>query len=276
MWHYGCHKKPTEETMKSLIAALALIASFAATAAEPSIDMVYQQAQAGHMETALNDMAVVLQNHPNSAKAHYVYADLLAKSGQYDHASAELSRAENLAPGLPFVTRPGAVTELKQVIATHGHPASQAQASREAGGTPWGMIFLIGGLALLLVIWLARRQAAQNAMAMPPQYGGNGYYPPGAAPMGGVPPYYPGGGGMGSGLMGSLATGAALGAGMVAGEALASHLMDGNHPSANPGVAPTEGYNDMGGQDFGIGDSGSWDSGGGGDFGGGGGGGDWS
>lgn len=258
--------------MKRLMIAFALTFSLAAVAAEPSIDMVYQQAQAGHMETALNEMAVVLQNHPNSAKAHYVYADLLAKSGQFDRAQAELSQAENLAPGLPFVTRPGAVAELKQVIATRGHVTNPATRQAE-NSTPWGLIFLMGGLALLLVIWLARRQAAQNAMAMPPQYG-NGYYPPGAVPMGGVPPYYPGGGGMGSGLMGSLATGAALGAGMVAGEALASHLIDGNHTSGNPGVAPQEGYNDMGGQDFGIGDSGSWDSGGGG--GGIGGGGDWS
>jgi hypothetical protein len=259
--------------MKSLMIALALTlsCSFAAMAAEPSIDAVYQQAQSGHLETALNEMAGVVQNHPNSAKAHYVYADLLAKSGQYDRAREELNKAEGLAPGLPFVTRPGAVAELQQVIANRSQAVAQPGQARHEAGTPWGMIFLVGGLALLLVIWLARRQAQLNTVMMPPQ-GGPGYYPPGS-PMAGQPyPYYPGGGGMGSGLMGSLATGAALGAGMVAGEALASRLMDGGH-AANPGVIPTEGTNDMGGQDFGIGDSSSWDSGGGGDIGGGG---DWS
>lgn len=267
--------------MKSLIAALAFCLSFSAFAAEPSIDMVYQQVQSGHMETALNEMAGIVQNHPNSAKAHYVYADLLAKTAQYDRARGELNKAQALAPGLPFVTRPGAVQELEQVINNRSQVVAspgQTQARRESG-TPWGLIFLIGGLALLVVIWLARRQAQLNTVVMPPQQGGPGYYPPGS-PMAGQPyPYYPGGGGMGSGLMGSLATGAALGAGLVAGEALASRLMDGGHPN-NPGVIPgegAEGYNDMGGQDFGIGDSGSWDSGGGGDFGGGGGGGgDWS
>ena len=65
---------------------------------------------------------------------------------------------------------------------------------------------------------------------------------------------------MGSGLMGSLATGAALGAGMVAGEALAHNLM-GDHRTQqginNPEVGrPTDDY------DFGVNDSNSWDDGG--------------
>ncbi len=83
---------------------------------------------------------------------------------------------------------------------------------------------------------------------------------------------------MGSGILGGLATGAALGAGMVAGEALAHRFM-GGHPGEN--VAPAVGGyvepslpNDMGGNDFGVADSSSWDDGLGGV--GGGGGGDWS
>lgn len=63
--------------------------------------------------------------------------------------------------------------------------------------------------------------------------------------------------------MGSLATGAALGAGMVAGEALASHLM-GGHPNA--GNVNSD-FNQVGGQmpdqaNFGVNDASSWDDGG--------------
>ena len=104
-------------------------------------------------------------------------------------------------------------------------------------------------------------------------------------PMGGGP-MYPGYGGGGSGLMGSLGTGLAIGAGVAAGEELVHHVLDGhqtggvisNASADEPGnSAPQNG--DMGGQDFGLNDSsssswddsssgsdgGSFDSGGGGD-----------
>ena len=66
---------------------------------------------------------------------------------------------------------------------------------------------------------------------------------------------------MGSGLMGSLATGAALGAGMVAGEALASHLMGGSQHT-NPNI--NNDFNQVGGPapdapNFGVNDASSWD-----------------
>lgn len=83
----------------------------------------------------------------------------------------------------------------------------------------------------------------------------------------------PAAGGMGSGIMGSLATGAALGAGVVAGEALMHHFIDGDKhnatpepqhhdtPDTSPWSAPgnISGNDDMGGTDFGIADASSWD-----------------
>ena len=89
---------------------------------------------------------------------------------------------------------------------------------------------------------------------------------PGApgAPGGAYPPGAPAAG-MGSGLMGSLATGAALGAGMVAGQALANHFAGGgNH--ANPGNSNND-FNQVGGPvpdapNFGVQDVSSWDDGG--------------
>jgi hypothetical protein len=72
---------------------------------------------------------------------------------------------------------------------------------------------------------------------------------------------------MGSGLLGSLATGAAIGGGIVAGEALAHHLI-GGHPGSEAATAghgneatPPDTNADLGGNDFGVADSGSWDDG---------------
>mgnify|MGYP003868170939 CR=1 FL=1 len=44
----------------------------------------------------------VLIGHPNSAKAHYVQAEIAARQGQLPRAREALATAEKLAPGLPF------------------------------------------------------------------------------------------------------------------------------------------------------------------------------
>jgi hypothetical protein len=68
-----------------------------------------------------------------------------------------------------------------------------------------------------------------------------------------------------------------VGAGVVAGEELAHHFLDGRRESGTvlppAGDGSNSGNGDMGGTDFGVNDPGSWDDGGG-DMGGGGG--DWS
>jgi len=118
---------------------------------------------------------------------------------------------------------------------------------------------------------------ASGAATMP-AYGPNG--PTGPMPPFGAGPVAGGMGGMGSGIMGSLATGAAVGAGIVAGEALMHHFTDGHRSdSAAPlaadsnlnSVQPPASY-DMGGSDFGVSDTSSWDD----SSGGGGGGDEWN
>ena len=42
----------------------------------------------------------VLQDHPESGKAHFVEAELLAKQGRYASAEAELNNADRLAQGI--------------------------------------------------------------------------------------------------------------------------------------------------------------------------------
>jgi len=248
-----------------VVATAALVAVPAL--AEPTIDQVYQAVESGHMAQAQQMMDEVLQAHPNSAKAHYVEAELLARQGNMGAAGEQLRTAERLEPGLPFARRE-AVNQLQQRISSGSGSAMAPAVSRS--GVPWNGILLIGALVILAFIVIRALRARRAATASYGGPGGSGYGPrpvtPYGAPYGGagvpqagVPPA---GGGIGSGIMGGLATGAALGAGMVAGEALAHRLGEGMH--GNSGAAGSWGddqarNDDMGGQDFGVSDGSSWD-----------------
>jgi hypothetical protein len=272
------------------VAALTLAVSFSATvladgtpSADPSVHQIYEAAKAGNYGQAQEMMDQVLKDHPKSAKAHYVQAELYAKQGKTAQARAQLSQAEEIEPGLPHENA-SSVAALKSEL---GMGARTSAAPRVIGmtGAPAGRPFPWGTVLVLVVVvgalWmLFRRRSAPTAYPAgapvmgggPTGYGGPGYGGPG--PMGG-------GGGMGSGIAGGLASGLAVGAGVVAGEELAHHFMDGGRregaaaaPEGSEWTQPNS-NSDMGGSDFGVNDAGSWDdsSGGGG---GGGGGDDWS
>jgi len=272
----------------SLVAA-ALTFSLAGTpawSADATVDQIYQAARSGHLDEAQRMMDQVLRDHPESAKAHYVQAELSAREGDFSRARAELARAEQISPGLPKES-PESVQQLKSELASGRHEG-RPFAMTTAPSTlhfPWGAVLI---LALVVgVFWMIFRRRtsyvqypsgpAPMGTAGPygPGYGGPGGYPPGAGYGPGV-----GGGGIGSNIAGGLAGGLAAGAGIVAGEELAHHFLDGGQRTVAP--PPADDWNnvdpnsDMGGNDFGVSDPGSWDDGssGGGDFGGGGGGGD--
>jgi uncharacterized protein len=274
------------------LAAAALTLSFVGAptwAADPTVDQIYQAERSGHVAEAQQMMEQVLRDHPESGKAHYVQAELFAHQNQIARARAELARAEQLSPGLPK-ENPQSVQELKSQLGLtprEGRPLGMSPAP-SASHFPWGTVLI---LALVVgVFWVIFRRRRNNTYVQ---------YPSGPAPMGGPGAYGPGGpvgygpgggvmgggGGIGSNIAGGLAGGLAAGAGIVAGEELAHHFLDGGQRTAVP--APAEDWNnanpansDMGGSDFGVNDPGSWDdsSGGGNSDGGGGGGGgdDWT
>jgi len=255
------------------VLCMALAVGAAAAAAEATLSQVYEAAHAGRLNQAQSMMTEVLRDHPNSAKAHYVEAEILARQGHSGQAQSELDRAEELAPGLPFAS-PTSLRELRGRIAALNAPQAPAAmnvvpaivpAAHESR-FPWGLILIVLAGGLIVYLWMrARRNAAVAPYGAVPGSGGVGA--PSMAPMGG---------GIGSGIVGGLVTGAALGAGLVAGEALAHDLMGGHNsgrdlPSSDSPARLAD--DNLGGQDFGVNDAGSWDAGGG-DFGGGGGG-DW-
>jgi hypothetical protein len=257
----------TRKLVPLLAAAVIFLPAMSVAHAEPSLHQVYEAAQAGNLHGAESMMTEVLQNHPNSAKAHYVEAEILAKEGRGGEASTQLATAEKLDPALSFA-KPQAVQALRSELAG-GHLTVAA-----GGGSPWIWIIAGGALIVFIVLasrWMQRRAAPVHVAttANTPYGGGYGY--PGGMPTGGYGPVAPGGGGMGSGILGGLATGAAVGAGVVAGEALMHRLIDGGEhhrqlsdsdsflpgPDVN-GADP--GYQ-LGGSDFGVNDASSWDDG---------------
>ena len=228
-----------------IVLAMVALMGGTAYAEDPTLHQVYEAAQSGRLDEAQRMMDKVLQDHPNSAKAHFVEAEILAKSGRTGSAASELATAERLSPGLPFA-RPEAVNDLRAAL---DRPVQHRRSF------PWGLFFLGIG-AIFMIYFIFRSMAARSRPAYIPAGGGQPYGAPGYG-QGYGPGYGPmGGGGMGGGILSGLATGAALGAGMVAGEEIAHHLMDGNSSGATP-------VSDSLDQDFGVSDNSSWDDGGG-------------
>jgi hypothetical protein len=290
-----------------LAVAALLGCGFAMAQSEPTLKQVYAEAQAGRLEQAQVMMQQVLVAHPGSAKAHFVQAELAARQGKVSHAREALATAEKLAPGLPFA-KPEAVQALRSQLAArnsapvnggssshaqgaaapaaYAAPAASLSSAAPASAFPWGLALALGGGAIAIAIFMSRKKSMPAAM--PP---GN-YANPGAGQgglsgqqgfgmgnnmgSGAMAPGYgqasgtgqPAGMGLGGKVMGGLATGLAVGAGVMAAQAIGKSLMGNDqHPhqpdnlANNNGFEPLAGNSDLGGQNFGVNDTGSWDDG---------------
>lgn len=281
--------------MKRTIISLMLIAGLsigtAALAAELSLHEVYQAANSGRIDEAQRMMTDVLQAHPNSAKAHYVEAELLSKQGFNERAQAELTQAEKLSPGLPFAEAQAVSTlkqRLQQPTITRPDSVKAAPIAQADSTIPWGWVFTGIGL-IAFIIWASRFMSACNARgtntnsnspvpfnepstpyqpAYPSGQDNRYAYSPQGYQFGGTNPTPAQG--IGSRVINGIATGAAVGAGVVAGEALMHHFLDGNREKnsdihQNLGAfedipsLPGTPSNDFWGTDFGISDNTGWD-----------------
>jgi tetratricopeptide (TPR) repeat protein len=132
-------------------------------AEEASMHEVYVATEAGRFNEAQSMMDKVLKDHPNSAKAHYLEAELLAKQGQLSAAQTELNTTERLQPNLSFA-KPQALQKLiAQISSTRSIPASNQLPNKNE--IPWGMIFLLVGLVgfiYMAVKMMTRKKVAQN------------------------------------------------------------------------------------------------------------------
>lgn len=275
-------------------------AGFAMAQAEPTLAEVYSTAQSGHLDKAQTMIQQVLVAHPNSAKAHFVRAELYSRQGELGQARKELAAADKLAPGLPFAQAASVQTLRSQLstgsstsLAASGsvlHPTASLAPNAPAS---WGLpLLLAGGLVIALGYLAFRKRAPQPFSQSTPQPGA--YSPAtgfnnaqafgmaspgsGAAMQPNVPqPAYaqptappPASSGLGGQIAGGLATGLAVGAGVMAAQAIGRNLM-GHANQPTPPTPPHDNFStfdqptlprntDMGGQDFGINDASSWDS----------------
>jgi tetratricopeptide (TPR) repeat protein len=131
-----------------LLTSLSMISAPTVLAADPTLHQVYQAADAGNLSQAQSMLDKVLRDHPNSAKAHFVEAEILAKQGRRSDAASELNTAQRLAPGLPFANAQ-AVQSLKARLAPAALTDLGPPASTALGGNalrtlpaPWGMLML--------------------------------------------------------------------------------------------------------------------------------------
>lgn len=268
--------------LASLALAGAALMPFAPAMAqgEPTINQIYDAAQSGKLDKAQTMVQQVLVLHPNSAKAHYVQAELFARQGLAQKGRESLATADKLAPGLPFA-KPQAVQALRtQLLARSDNPGATPSTAKQSFGmdTPAtatssvspGLMLLLGAGVVGLVVWLIRRKPAASLPMSPPaavpagigsglngpQSFGSGaapmYNPPGQAAYGqpgyGQPGYgqpgfgqQPAGTGMGGRVMGGLATGLAVGAGVMAAQAIGKNLMGNNENASNSNAAHVNG-----------------------------------
>jgi hypothetical protein len=285
-----------QSALRWLLLASLLSAGLAMAQQEPTMNQIYAAAQSGKLDQAQVMVQQVLVAHPKSAKAHFVQAELYARQGNLPKAREALTQAQTLAPGLPFAKAEAVQALEKQLAAprTATEPAApavsySAPAPAKSSGS-WLLPAVLAAAVIGAAYFIFRRKPAQtfnqgfdNGLSGPQNFGGGmqpamqpgmqgGY---GQQPMYGQQGYgQPAGSGLGGRIMGGVATGLAVGAGVMAAQAIGRNLM-GDHDTgsraADTGAnnfEPISSNNDMGGQNFGVSDT-SWDDAGSSDAGGG-------
>jgi uncharacterized protein len=183
---------------KSLVAG-ALVFSATLALALPTPKDIEAAVAAGHYTQAETLLREVLQDKPQSAKAHYELGQVLAHEQRYKEAQTELEKAKDIDPSLKFATSPdkfnavfGKVRDLAAAptssvvmapsVTPGTHVVTKAtQETAPSGSSPLTYVWLaIAGL-VVLGLWL-RRSAANAAQSVNATA-----YAPTATPMG-TPP----------------------------------------------------------------------------------------
>ena len=256
--------------LKRVLAALGLALLAWSAFALPTLEAVQAEIGQGHYVQAETMMSEVVAAKPNSAKAHYIYAEILAHNKRFDQAMTQAAQAKSIDPSLKF-TQPEKFRAFEQLLerersaAQSAKPAAVTQAPERkaaAAVTPapapsnsipsW--IWALGGAAAALLawrLWNGRQQALANASAnapantyaAPAAAGVNSYsqaYAPAQAAGYGAPQaagYYPPQQAPRSGMLG---TGMAVAGGVAAGM-LAAKLLEGHSDGGNAGHAAAQG-----------------------------------
>jgi len=229
--------------MKRLLSLVLMLVLSAAAFAVPSVDAVQAEVNRGNYAQAESMMREVVADKPNSAKAHYIYAEVLAHNGRFEQAADEARLAKQIDPQIKF-TQADKFRAFEQLLQQEQGSAqsrksrsldggaavpavrSQPAAERSSGvpGWVWGAGFAVIAVLLWRLV-SATRQRTAAAAAGPAAWSTANTGP--SVPMGGPSYGQPGYGpapGVGSGMLG---TGIAAAGGFAAGM-LAEKLFDGH------------------------------------------------
>jgi len=180
--------------MKKLVAAafVSLMLVSGGAFAAPTATQVETAIQQQNWPKADSELREVLQAHPDNARAHYLYAQVLSEEGRHADALTQIQQAKTLDPQVRFTdpsrfaqtearirsdaARAGAVASTNTTGTTHNPFAQQsssgdsqqAMLAQEAParhgpstGMWIGIIVLIGAIALVLR-WTLRRARSQS------------------------------------------------------------------------------------------------------------------
>ncbi|MBV8055527.1 MAG: tetratricopeptide repeat protein [Deltaproteobacteria bacterium] len=242
----------------AVCAAIVLFASTALAAPNvPSIDQVYQAAHSGRLAQAEAMTKQVLQAYPDSARAHFVMAQILAAEGRTGEARTYLAEAERLKPGLPFANSQSVANLERRINGGARVPVTQPSTNQ---AFHWWWLLAGAVLFFILLRMLRGRRPA------PSGYSGSAMSGAGAGP-GVSSSGYSGGGG---GLLSSVLAGLGFGAGAAAGGYAVVRLLgrEGRGDPAQPEIQePPSDSGGLGGDDFGVqpgnSSSGGWEDSGG-------------
>lgn len=267
--------------MQKTFVAMLLVASSAFAWAEPSLKQVESEVRLGHLSQAESMMSEVTAAHADSAKAHYVYAEVLSRNQKFKEAAAEAATARTLDPAIKFtdpkkfqdfeqlLTRQQEATRMRGVPAARTStiaaaaadttsvraPVSAAPMAPAVAASPGipSWVWLVALIAIGAFLWrgFQRSRAATPGMGSPGAvaYGSAGYPPNGPkGPSNPNAPYNPNGP-YGQSMPqaapggGMLRTGMAV-AGGVAGGILIDQML--NHHANAAGLSQNGGNNDLG------------------------------
>lgn len=287
--------------MKRIIVGLSMLLLSSFAWALPTLQQVETEVQQGHYAQAETMMSEVVAAKPDSPKAHYIYAEVLAHNANFKKASDETAKARSLDPSLKF-TDAEKFRSFEQTLQRELNPPARVRTTTptyapatqvapattsSSTGIP-GWVWLVGLVVLAIVLWRGfMRSQAMSGGNVAANNGMQGGYGPGMSAGPQYGPYGQGGapvGRPGSGLLGTgLAVAGGVAGGMLLDEMLHKRSDSGNNnfgglgpDNYNPGSDNAANQLENRPIDFGNGND--WDSGGGGsDLGGGGsdGGGGW-
>ena len=274
-----------------LLLACSLALSSALAFALPSPKDIDAAVNAGRLSQAESMLREVIQEKPQSAKAHYELGQVLARQEHYADAQIALKKAKELDPALKFAASPEKFNEtfdkvfrMSQGPSTASLASGLSPAVKPAAAEPsFPLSYVLLGVAGLVILALVLRRSKANAATAAAGFSAA----PGATMQGGTataprgfgaqftpnaptnrsgyaPAAQPMGGGMGSGIGGAVIGGLA---GVAAGYAL-SKALEGDQHSNSSNANPADNNNsyvpidspaqpDFGG--FDAGSDGGWD-----------------